>query len=62
MRLKGKVVGFAHTHIGDFWKKSPMNPKTFIEEDKIPSAGSANKAHPTEGILMKVLLQFLASK
>ena len=24
-------MGFAHTHIGDFLEKSPMNPKTFIE-------------------------------
>ena len=59
---RGKVADSVRTCIGDFWKKSPMNPKTFIEEDKIPSAGSANKAHPTEGILMKVLLQIFASQ
>ena len=39
-------------------KKSPMNPKTFIEKDKIPSEDSASNVHPSEGILMKVLLQF----
>ena len=59
-RIERKVADSVRTCIGDFLKKSPMYPKTFIEEDKIPSVGSANNAHPSEGFLMKVLLPIVA--
>ena len=28
-----KVADSVRTFIGDFWKKSPMNPKTFMEKE-----------------------------
>ena len=43
----GKVVGFAHTHLGDFYEKSPKPPKNFLSRGLgNPNGEYANRDNP----------------